>query len=185
MAALNISPCIDSVFFRFLVLWDCKVQQYYLESCAKPGARRHEGCRIRHYLSWTDSIKKSLLSFFKLWMLYFQRSLSRSDYLEVTTAVVVSCGGRKISPRTSIRCYFYIFWWVKVILEQLRSTRASRRGGCRIRPMISHEQTQSNRVCCFQTWMLYFQRISFEDYLENTAVVVPCGGPKKSPLTSI
>ena len=34
-----------------------------------------------------------------------------SDYLEITTAVVVPCGGPKNYPRTSIkRCYFYIFW---------------------------------------------------------------------------
>ena len=38
----------------------------------------------------------------------------------------------------------------------------------------------------FKLWMLYFQKISFADYLEITAaVVVPCVGPQKSPHTSI
>ena len=31
------------------------------QSSAQPGAKRREGCRICHYLSWTDSIKPSLL----------------------------------------------------------------------------------------------------------------------------
>ena len=52
--------------------------------------------------------------------------------------------------------------------------------------IISYEQTQSNRVCCFQTLDAIFPKDLLSDYLENTtAVVVPCGGPKKSPRTSI
>ena len=31
------------------------------QSSAQPGAKRREGCRICHYLSWTDSIKPSVL----------------------------------------------------------------------------------------------------------------------------
>ena len=37
---------------------------------------------------------------FKLWMLYFRR-IPFSDYLEITTAVVVPCGSCKTFPRTS------------------------------------------------------------------------------------
>ena len=47
---------------------------------------------------------------------------------------------------------------------------------------IPHEQTHSNRVC-FQTWDVVFPNDLFSDYLEiTTAVVVPCGGPEKSPV---
>ena len=50
----------------------------------------------------------------------------------------------------------------------------------------SHEQTQSNRVCCFQTLDAVFPKHLLSDYLETTpAVVVPCCGPKKSSRTSI
>ena len=38
---------------------------------------------------------------FKLWMLYFQRN-PLSYHLEITTVVVVPCGSRRTSPRTSI-----------------------------------------------------------------------------------
>ena len=41
------------------------------------------------------------------------------------------------------------------------------------------EQTQSNRVCYFQTLDAVFPKDHFSDYLEiTTDVVVPCGGPK-------
>ena len=53
-----------------------------------------------------DHIRATLLSqteaaVFKLWMLYFQRN-PLSDHLEITTVVVVPCGSRRTSPRTSI-----------------------------------------------------------------------------------
>ena len=52
--------------------------------------------------------------------------------------------------------------------------------------MISHEQTQSNRVCCFQTLDAVFPNDLFSDYLDVTkAVDVPCGGPKISPYIKI
>ena len=48
--------------------------------------------------------------------------------------------------------------------------------------IISHERTQSNQVWCFQTLDDVFTKNFISDYLEIiTAVVVPCGGPKKSP----
>ena len=53
-----------------------------------PVHRCSEGCRICHYLSWTDSIRTES-AVFKLWTLYFQR-IHLTDYLEITTAVVVS-----------------------------------------------------------------------------------------------
>ena len=49
--------------------------------------------------------------------------------------------------------------------------------------IISHEQTQSNRVCCFQTLHTAFPKYLFSDYSVITkTVVLPCGGPKKTPL---
>ena len=52
--------------------------------------------------------------------------------------------------------------------------------------IISHEQTQSNRVCCFQTLDAVFPKDLFSNYSEiTTAVFVPCGGCKKYPRTSI
>ena len=52
--------------------------------------------------------------------------------------------------------------------------------------IISHELIQLNRVYCFQALDAVFPKELFSDYLETTtAVVVPCGGPKKSPCTSI
>ena len=52
--------------------------------------------------------------------------------------------------------------------------------------IIPHEQTQSNRICCFQNLDAVFPKDLFPDVLEmTTAVVVPCGGPKTSPRTSI
>ena len=67
-----------------------------------PVHRCSEGCRICHYLSWTDSIRTES-AVFKLWTLYFQR-IHLTDYLEITTAVVMLCGGpKKVSP------YSYFF----------------------------------------------------------------------------
>ena len=62
VAALKSLPVIDIVllFLHFLVLWGCRNQHVYLSS-AQHGDRRREGCRICHYLPWTDSIKPSLL----------------------------------------------------------------------------------------------------------------------------
>ena len=59
---LRIRLDIVLLFLRFLVIWDCSVQDLFWEQgSAQPGARRHEKCRICHYLSWTDSMKLSLL----------------------------------------------------------------------------------------------------------------------------
>ena len=52
-------------------------------------------------LSLMNRLSKTESAVFKLWMLYFQR-IFFTDYLETTTAVVVPCGGPKMSPRTSI-----------------------------------------------------------------------------------
>ena len=53
---------------------------------------------------------------------------------------------------------------------------ARRREGCHI----SHEQTQSIRVWCFQTLDSVFPKDIFSDYLEiTTAVGLPCGDRKK------
>ena len=42
------------------------------------------------------------------------------------------------------------------------------------------------RVCCLHNLDAVFPKDLFPDYLETTtAVVVPCGGPRKSPCTSI
>ena len=39
-----------------------------------------------------------------------------SDYLEITTAVVMPCGGPKKTYRTSILCgYVYIFWSLRIV----------------------------------------------------------------------
>ena len=35
---------------------------------------------------------------FNFWMIYFQKIFFLSDYLEITTAVVVPCGGPKSLP---------------------------------------------------------------------------------------
>ena len=52
--------------------------------------------------------------------------------------------------------------------------------------IIFHEQTQSNRSCYFQTSDAELPKNLFSDYLQVTAAgVVPCGGPKMSPRTSI
>ena len=52
--------------------------------------------------------------------------------------------------------------------------------------IITHEQTQQNRVCCFQTLDAVIPKDLLSDYLETpTAVVVQCGGPQTSPRTSI
>ena len=67
VAALKYLPVhrYNAVFFfflHFLVFWDYRVQYFIWEqNCAQPGARRRERCCICHYLSWTDSIKPSLL----------------------------------------------------------------------------------------------------------------------------
>ena len=57
------------------------------------------------------SANKTESAVFIFWLLYFQR-IPLSDYLEITTSVVVSCGGPKKSLCISIKCcYIYIFWF--------------------------------------------------------------------------
>ena len=53
--------------------------------------------------------------------------------------------------------------------------------------LTSHKQTQSNRLCCFQTLDAVFPKDLLSDCSETTtAVDVPCGGPKKvSPYIDI
>ena len=56
---------ICSVRLYFYIFWPFGTVGFntfiWEQRSAQPGARRHEGCRICHYLSWTDSIKPSLL----------------------------------------------------------------------------------------------------------------------------
>ena len=52
--------------------------------------------------------------------------------------------------------------------------------------IISHEQIQYNRVCCFQSLDAVFPKYPFLYHLEiTTSVVVPSGGPNKTTSTSI
>ena len=107
------------------------------QSYALPWGRRREGCRICHYLSWTDSIKPSLL--YQTLDAVFPMDLF-SDCLEITTAVIVPCGGPKGLPVHTyivLWClHFLVYWTVgykTFILEQsCAQPRASRRDGCRM-----------------------------------------------------
>ena len=98
VAAQKVSPYIDIVllFLHCLVPWDWRVQHLFGNRVAiNPGPGSDLSLSLMNRLNQTES------AVFKLWMLYFQ-SISFSDYLEITMAVVVPCGGRKKSPRTSI-----------------------------------------------------------------------------------
>ena len=50
--------------------------------------------------TFVPSHEKRDIGFMQFWMLYFQRI--SSDYLEITTAVIVLCGVPKKSPHTVI-----------------------------------------------------------------------------------
>ena len=54
---------------------------------------------------------------------------------------------------------------------------------CVASAIIAHEQTRSNRVCCFQTLDLVFPKDLSSDYLEiTTAVVVSSCALKSLPV---
>ena len=81
------------------------------QNCALPRGRRREGCRICHFLSWTDSIKPSLL--YQTLDAVFPKDLF-SDCLEITTAVIVPCGGPKSLPVHSyivLWCLHFLVHW--------------------------------------------------------------------------
>ena len=88
---------------HFLVLWDCRIQHLFGNRVALnpglSGVRDVASTIISQYLSM-NRLSKTESAIFKLWMMCFQRI--SSDYLELTTAVVVPCGGPKMFPRTSI-----------------------------------------------------------------------------------
>ena len=144
----------------FYIFWSFGIVEFSAlirqQSCAQPGARRREGCCVCHYLSWTDSVKPSPpFSNFGCCIPNHVCSL-----LEITTAAVVPCGGFKNSPRSSILCcYFYIFWsfgtvgFYTLIGQGNRVALNPGLGGVRdvVYVINSHEQTQSNRVCCFHS----------------------------------
>ena len=70
-----------------------------------------------HCLSFYFSIKSRVCCFQTLDAV-FRKDLI-SDYLEITTAVVVPCGGPKQSPRTSIQCYFFVLFFVVLFSDPL------------------------------------------------------------------
>ena len=89
MATLKISPYLNIVLLNlhFLVLWDCRVQYFFLEEVAlNPGL---EGLRnvtsdiIAHEHNKTGS------AVFKLWMLYnyFQMTFV-SDYFDISVNLI-------------------------------------------------------------------------------------------------
>ena len=95
-----------------------------------------------------NRLSKTESAVFKLWMLYFQR-ISFSDYLEITTAVDVPCGGhKKVSPYIDIVLiflHFLVLWDCRV--QHLFGSRVVLNpgiGGVRdvASTIISHEQTQ-------------------------------------------
>ena len=51
--------------YYFYIFWSFVTVGFksfiWVRSCAQPWAKWREGCRICHYLSWTDSVKQSLL----------------------------------------------------------------------------------------------------------------------------
>ena len=107
---------------------------------------------------------------FKLWMLISPTDLF-SDYLDITTSVVVPCGGPKNYPRMSIQCcYFYMSWSLggpDCRVHYLFGNRVAFNLGLgSVRDVasaiISHEQTQSNRDCFF--WNFGFPNDLFSDY---------------------
>ena len=85
MAALKVSPYIDIMLF-FYILWSFSTL-IWERSSAQPGARRREGCRIYHYLSWTDTIKPSLL-FSKFGCCISKGSVFRLFVLEISITSV-------------------------------------------------------------------------------------------------
>ena len=92
------------------------------------------------------------------------------DYLVITTAVVVPCGGPKPYPRTSIqRWYFNIFWSFGTVafniyiweysIAQPGARRCKRMSHLSISLMYRINKTES---AIFKIWMLYFQRVLFQ-----------------------
>ena len=84
----------------------------------------------------------------------------------------------------------YIFWsfgtvvFSSTLLFGNRNALNPGLGGvrCVASAIIAHEQTRTNRVCCFQTLDLIFPKDLFSDHLETTtAVVVSCGALKSLP----
>ena len=79
------------------------------QSIAQPRARRREGCFICQYLSWTDSIKSSMLfsnfrrCIAKGFLIRLFRDYNSCRWLDVPS------GGHKMSLHISIQYYFYIF----------------------------------------------------------------------------
>ena len=76
----------------------------------------------------------------------YQISIAFSDYFEITTAVVVRCGGREMSSRTLTECCNFYWGQTSDIRKSLKPTL----GGVTdvAFSSMSHAQTQSNRVCC-------------------------------------
>ena len=86
--------------------------------------------------------------------------------------------------------YFYIFQLLGTVMFNTFILGTEGLGGVKnvasAITCISHEQTQSNRDCCFQILDAVFPKDLFSEHLIiTTAVVVSCDGPKKSPRTSI
>ena len=48
----------------------------------------------------------------------YQISIAFSDYFEITTAVVVRCGGREMSSRTLTECCYFYWGQTSDILHQ-------------------------------------------------------------------
>ena len=111
--SLHVSPYINiqcSVTFTFsgpLGLWGSMLN--WKQSIAQPRERRREGSFICKYLSWTDSIKSSMLfSNFRCCIAKGFLIRSFRDYNSCRRLAVPSVC-HKMSLHTSIQCYFYVF----------------------------------------------------------------------------
>ena len=148
--------------FTSLVLFDCRVQLLFGNRIAlNPrlgGLKDVASAIISHERTLSNRV-----CCFQTLDAVFPKDLF-SDYLEITTAVVVPCGDPKMFP--VLLCLHFLV---------LRDCRVQRLFGNRVAlnpelggvqgvafASIFHEQTQSNRVCCFRTGCCISKRISFQ-----------------------
>ena len=150
------------LFFHFLVLWGYRVQHF---CCAQPGARRRERYCICQYLSWKVSVKSSLL-FSNFGCCICKGSPFRlfRDHNSCRCAV---WRPKIFSPYIDIvllRLHFLVLWAYRgsALLFESRVALNTGLGGVGdvASAIISHEQTQSNRVCCSQTLDAVFSKRS-------------------------
>ena len=105
--------------------------------------------------------------------------IKRSQHRPLCRAVAL-----KRFPVRPYSVVIFIFWsfgtvWFDVcIWEQLLA-----HPGAVSHLHISHEQTQSNVVCCFQTFDAVYPKDHFSNYVKITsAIVVPCSSPIKTRM---